>query len=566
MKVIVVYLGQGSLNNFAHSIQSGVWGFKNKGQPTETFGLGDIIFFASGYTGSNIRIPEKEWLTHSITLAATAEIVSPLRLEETPHWPDEIANNEAVYRRRFNFRNLQRKQGRFALRDVNFFPLDLGLAIRKAAIGGKAQVIDIPELPAWLTDNTMPPPSPPPNESPLSLPPVERSIGDTLLEIENFVASRGFVFPDNVLRSFYASVRSKPFVILAGNSGTGKSRLVRLFAEAIGATVDNGRFTMISVRPDWNDSSELIGYFDLNGDFIPGKLIPPLLMAHREPTKPFFVCLDEMNLARVEHYFSDFLSIIESRRLGGGSIVTDTILSSAQLKSMKSEGLGSAPEEALSHFRREGKPFGLPDNLFVAGTVNMDETTQPFSRKVLDRAHTLEFNDIDLLQGLDEESVEGVVPALSLDQAFFRQEFTCLKDLLLQHRNKAKEVAEFVERLNHDLRAGGFEVGYRVRDESISFAVYANQAGLGDEEVKEAIVLQKILPRIQGSSPRVEKVLVALLRKLKGDADVPDTEDPNYDQRLIELRVDSEASAVLRKIVGMLLLYREENFTSFWLV
>jgi len=196
----------------------------------------------------------------------------------------------------------------------------------------------------------------------------------------------------------------------------------------------------------------------------------------------------------------------------------------------------------------------------------MDETTQPFSRKVLDRAHTLEFNDIDLLQGLDEESVEGVVPALSLDQAFFRQEFTCLKDLLLQHRNKAKEVAEFVERLNHDLRAGGFEVGYRVRDESISFAVYANQAGLGDEEVKEAIVLQKILPRIQGSSPRVEKVLVALLRKLKGDADVPDTEDPNYDQRLIELRVDSEASAVLRKIVGMLLLYREENFTSFWLV
>ncbi len=79
MKVIVVYLGQGSLNNFAHSIQSGVWGFKNKGQPTETFGPGDTIFFASGYTGTNIRIPEQEWLTHSIGLVATAEIVSPLR-------------------------------------------------------------------------------------------------------------------------------------------------------------------------------------------------------------------------------------------------------------------------------------------------------------------------------------------------------------------------------------------------------------------------------------------------------------------------------------------------------
>ena len=76
---------------------------------------------------------------------------------------------------------------------------------------------------------------------------------------------------------------------------------------------------MIPVRPDWNDSSELLGYFDLNGDFIPGQLIPPLLMAHGDPGKPFFVCLDEMNLARVEHYFSDFLSIIESRRREGAT-------------------------------------------------------------------------------------------------------------------------------------------------------------------------------------------------------------------------------------------------------
>ena len=71
---------------------------------------------------------------------------------------------------------------------------------------------------------------------------------------------------------------------------------------------------MIPVRPDWNDSSELLGYFDLNGEFNPGQLIAPILMAHQNPAKPFFVCLDEMNLAKVEHYFSDFLSIVESRR------------------------------------------------------------------------------------------------------------------------------------------------------------------------------------------------------------------------------------------------------------
>jgi hypothetical protein len=196
----------------------------------------------------------------------------------------------------------------------------------------------------------------------------------------------------------------------------------------------------------------------------------------------------------------------------------------------------------------------------------MDETTQPFSRKVLDRAHTLEFNDIDLQQGLDEAVSAAEVPPLDLDQSFFKPEFTNLNDLLADHREKAKATAAFVDGMNEDLDIGGFGVGYRVRDEAISFAVYAEQAGLKVEQVNESIVLQKILPRIQGSSPRVEKVLVALMRKLKGDTNVPEIEDPNYPDHLAELHADTEAPAVLRKIAGMLLLYRDENFTSFWLV
>jgi hypothetical protein len=91
--------------------------------------------------------------------------------------------------------------------------------------------------------------------------------------IHRYAEGRGFSFGISSVRLLLASLRSKPFVILAGNSGTGKSRLVRLFAEASGATVANGRFTMIPVRPDWNDSSELLGFFDLGGSFIPGQLI-----------------------------------------------------------------------------------------------------------------------------------------------------------------------------------------------------------------------------------------------------------------------------------------------------
>ncbi len=322
---------------------------------------------------------------------------------------------------------------------------------------------------------------------------------------------------------------------------------------------------MIPVRPDWNDSSELLGFFDLNGDFIPGQLIAPLLLAHRNPKKPFFVCLDEMNLARVEHYFSDFLSIIESRRYEGSAVTTDPILKEAHLLKMKADGLSPAALEALNHLKGSGQAMGLPANLYVVGTVNMDETTQPFSRKVLDRANTIEFNDIDLLQGLEEEGAASEVPPLELGQSFFRPEFTKLNDMLPLHREKAKEIAQTISDLNRNLGLAGFEVGYRVRDEAISFAIYACDAGLNDDEINAAIVLQKILPRVQGSSPRVEKLLLSLLKRLKGESDVPDQNDSELDQKLATLRTDDNASAIVRKIAGMLILFREENFTSFWL-
>ncbi len=157
--------------------------------------------------------------------------------------------------------------------------------------------------------------------------------------IARYCAARGFRFPRSSIRGLYASLRAKPFVILAGNSGTGKSRLARLFAEAIGANTDNRQFQMISVRPDWNDSSDLLGYFDLNGDYRPGLMIPILFRADAERDKPFFVCLDEMNLARVEHYCSDFLSIIESRRRENSTVVTDPVIREEHIRQMKRDSL-----------------------------------------------------------------------------------------------------------------------------------------------------------------------------------------------------------------------------------
>ena len=123
--------------------------------------------------------------------------------------------------------------------------------------------------------------------------------------IKNYISSQGFTFDDGLIENYYLSLKSKPFVILAGTSGTGKTRLVRLFAEAIGATAQNGRYKLVPVRPDWSDSSDLFGHVDLNGKFIPGAIIDFVKKAELDIKNPYFLCLDEMNLARVEYYLSD---------------------------------------------------------------------------------------------------------------------------------------------------------------------------------------------------------------------------------------------------------------------
>ena len=141
------------------------------------------------------------------------------------------------------------------------------------------------------------------------------------------------------------------------------------------------------VRPDWNDVRDLLGFENLlAGTFRPGALLRALREAQADPGRPYFVCLDEMNLARVEHYFADFLSIMETaRRTPDGAWTTDPIDLAPGRDSVLSDDLGDLPAQVP-----------IPPNFFVAGTVNMDETTYAFSPKVLDRANTVAFDRVDL--------------------------------------------------------------------------------------------------------------------------------------------------------------------------
>jgi hypothetical protein len=401
-------------------------------------------------------------------------------------------------------------------------------------------------------------------------PPVIISGAEILKHVHSWITSKGFVFSKADLANFYCCLRTKPFVILAGLSGTGKTRFVRLFAEAVGATEKNHRYQIIPVRPDWNDNSELMGYFDLNTQYQPGGLVPILIRAYSNPGKPHFLCLDEMNLARVEHYFSDFLSVLESRQYleqdGRKLAVTDRVLNREQIQKMNTDVLDVEVKQALEGINnRFPDGLGLPENLYIIGTVNMDETTYPFSRKVLDRANTIEFTEINLISGLVISDGQSEISELNLHNDAFRPLYLTMLDLLVDDRELARSIAEKLHVLNDTLAKGGCHVGYRVRDEASFYMKYLKELGGEDLDLEdgfEMVVLQKVLPRIQGSSYQVKTVLDELLEKFLPESRDLSPDDDDYTQKIQTMI--KQKGPLVRKLGNMLIQYREEGFTSFW--
>lgn len=365
-----------------------------------------------------------------------------------------------------------------------------------------------------------------------------------LEHVKTYIANKGFSYDSGLLENFYLSLKSKPFVILAGTSGTGKTRLVKLFAEAISA-----EYKMVPVRPDWSDSSDLFGHVNLNGDFVPGTILDFIYRAQNDLDKPYILCLDEMNLARVEYYLSDFLSVIETRELRGNLIVSDLLL----------------PEDQFGTDRSAFEKYGtltLPQNLYVVGTVNMDETTFPFSKKVLDRANTIEFSYVDLLP-IDNQSEPGNI--IEVNNGFLITEYLFLsqcRDAIVE------ETCMKLQEINSVLRKANAHVGYRVRDEIVFYLLNNKKAGLlSNDEALDNEIMQKILPRIQGSSSSVKDMLCELFKIFAGDYDGYQTQSDDTASKMMKKLQDGNAvyPRSAKKIAFMVRRFEEDGFTSYWL-
>ena len=380
-------------------------------------------------------------------------------------------------------------------------------------------------------------------------------------------------------RSYITAIKSKPFLLLAGISGTGKSRIVRELARACweeGSEEYKAQkpknFEMIQVKPNWHDSSELIGYVSrIDGEkFVVGPFLKFIAKAIQNPDVPYFLCLDEMNLAPVEQYFAEYLSVIESRKWDNGEIVTDPIIDYEPTDAYKSliDQLFYDDETRKKYLTKEnGERLGIPQNLIVVGTVNMDETTFSFSRKVLDRAMTIEMNEVDLEGGLDKkyESIGKLGAAELIGNAVKGV------DVYADNKGVCDRVINYLKAINGELEGTPFKVAYRTRNEFLLYVVNNlpyNKDENGEDIAQEVVMARaldeitsmKILSRIEGDTEkigdlldRLKEVIKKQLNEISSGKEYSGTKD----------KEGTEYSVSLAKLKEMKLRLKS-GYTSFW--
>ena len=382
----------------------------------------------------------------------------------------------------------------------------------------------------------------------------------------------------NYFIPYLTALRTKPFLLLAGISGTGKSRIVREFAfkscpkclqDKAGTTP--GNYCMIEVKPNWHDSTELLGYYSRLGKagYQFTKFVKFLVKAKMFPNVPFFVCLDEMNLAPVEQYFAEILSILETRKhpknvetgeVDMATVKTEPIIDAqyfrelAEMPNVKNVQTGEPFSSNLTDRDIYLKLFGmdtesdidtevgkrtdlttegleLPNNVVIIGTVNMDDTTHQFSRKVIDRAMTIEMNGGNLRNMFGGSKNMEYLPESEQKkwQNAFTRRYVSADEVLDAHPDVAEKLMEKLptklEEINLALKGTPFMVSYRVLNELTIMVGVMLDEGMGLDEAVAAsvnnILLMKILPRVEGDAE-----MFAMSREYKAKAGV------SYDNRL----------------------------------
>ncbi|MFA8300941.1 MAG: McrB family protein [Hyphomicrobiales bacterium] len=375
----------------------------------------------------------------------------------------------------------------------------------------------------------------------------DKHIEYSRLKISNLceaLTKSGLQFSKKTVTRFTASLLTKPFVILSGLSGSGKTKLAQSFVEWI--CEDSKQYCIVPVGADWTNREPLLGYPNA---LKPDEYIKPdncvldvMIRADKDSSRPYFLILDEMNLSHVERYFADFLSVMESK----GKI------------SLYAEGS-----------IENGVPasVGLPPNLFIIGTVNIDETTYMFSPKVLDRANVIEFRiDKEEMKNFFTNHKEIDLEQLQGQGASMAQSFLELAERKEFEGKDLKEVYETLLKFFEELKKVGAEFGYRSATEIIRLI---HQLGvvnpkLNKDEKLDIAIMQKLLPKLHGSRRKLCPVLITLGRLCVDDSKIKDIEKEIFSLESLDIAFEGVKYPLsLEKIMRMYKGAMENGFASY---
>ena len=328
--------------------------------------------------------------------------------------------------------------------------------------------------------------------------------------LENAFSEAGLLLDPVAIRRFSVSLLSKKFCILTGLAGSGKTKLAEAFAMWLCASP--AQYRIVAVGADWTSNENLLGYADAlqTGVYRPpvNGALELILRAHADTTNPYFLILDEMNLSHVERYFADFLSAMES---SNAPLSLHGVAAGLQAGGVGGAGGVEVPSSVA-----------LPDNLFIIGTVNVDETTYMFSPKVLDRANVIEFRATAAQMGAFLDDPAGIdLDGLASQGAGFATAFVARAqadaDISALVDTQGAAVAPKLKadllQVFDALVGVGAEFGFRTAKEIARFMVIHKELSGLDWQYKDALdaqVVQKLMPKLHGSARKLDAVLKAL--------------------------------------------------------
>lgn len=378
--------------------------------------------------------------------------------------------------------------------------------------------------------------------------PERRGTASELQEMAYHLENLAYLTTPAQLANFYLALLVSPLVILAGPSGTGKSKLPRHFAQLTGS-----KFDLIPVQPQWSDNTDLLGYTPTlaQDKFIEGRILAPIRQAIESPGTPHIVLLDEMNLAPVEHYFSDVLSIIETRRRSDLGTQTDRL------------PLPLPPRRADSDPFHNLRELTIPHNLILVGTANMDETTREFSKKVLDRAFTIELDEIDLAAFPTPENKPIRTFTEIARQLVKPNRPVGISDIPSTDLPFIAQIGSYLQEIQGVLKQAGISIGYRTRDAICLYMWYWSTEKLDPlmpfSTAFDFCLFQKILPRINGTGVALQRALDRLLGWL--EADLSNREVTSLKGEALQLTPCPRTAARIGELLQQL---DDEGVANYW--